>query len=101
MTRSRWDEALEEYYAQHDTIATDADARGPSYFWLGAPGTGEPAGAEEGTSARVRKVRQTLADPAGDRDWVIEATVDLDATDAAGELVMAATALRCLSDTRR
>jgi superfamily II RNA helicase len=100
MTRSRWDQALEEYYAQHDTIATDADARGPSYFWLGAPGNGEPAGAEEGTSARVRKVRQTLADPAGDRDWVVEATVDLDATDAAGELVMAATALRCLSDGR-
>ena len=39
---------------------------------------------------------QTLADPAGDRDWVVEAVVDCDATDAAGELVLAATALRRL-----
>ncbi len=97
MTRSRWDEALERYYAEHDTLATDADARGPSYFWMGAPGSGEPVGAEEGTTARVRHVRQTLADPAGDRDWVIEAVVDLDATDAAGDLVLAATALRSLT----
>ena len=36
--------------------------------------------------ARIRRVRQTLADPAGHRDWVVEAVVDLDATDAAGEL---------------
>ena len=97
LTRSRWDSALEEYYAEHDTIATDADARGPAYFWLGAAGSGEPAGAPEGTTARVRHVRQTLADPQGHRDWVIEAVVDLDATDAAGELVLAATGLRSLS----
>ncbi len=97
MTRSRWDEALEAYYAEHDTIGTDADARGPSYFWLGAAGSGEPAGAPEGTSARIRRVRQTLADPAGDRDWVVEAVVDLDATDEAGEIVLAATALRSLT----
>jgi len=98
MTRSRWDEALERYYADHDTIATDADARGPAYFWLGEPQPGEPVGAPEGTLARVRHVRQTLADPAGDRDWVIEGVVDLDATDAAGELVLAATALRSLTE---
>jgi hypothetical protein len=98
LTRSRWDSALEEYYAEHDTIGTDADARGPAYFWLGAAGSGEPAGAPEGTTARVRHVRQTLADPQGHRDWVIEAVVDLDATDAAGELVLAATALRSLSN---
>ncbi|MEO6509682.1 MAG: DUF3516 domain-containing protein [Nocardioides sp.] len=96
MTRSRWDEALERYYADHDTIGTDADARGPSYFWFGAAGGGEPAGAPEGTTARIRRVRQTLADPAGDRDWVVEAVLDLDATDEAGEPVLAATALRRL-----
>jgi superfamily II RNA helicase len=98
MTRSRWDEALEAYYAEHDTIATDADARGPAYFWLGPAEEAEPPGAGEGVVARVRKVRQTLADPAGHRDWVIEATVDLDASDEAGELVLAATALRSLGD---
>jgi hypothetical protein len=41
-------------------------------------------------------VVQTIADPAGHRDWVIEAVVDCDASDAAGELVLAATALRRL-----
>ncbi|HVX54319.1 DUF3516 domain-containing protein, partial [Nocardioides sp.] len=43
-----------------------------------------------------RHVTQTLADPAGHHDWVIEAQVDLDATDEAGELVLRATAMRRL-----
>ena len=98
MTRSRWDHALETYYAEHDAVRTDADARGPAYLWIGPEETGEPAGAAEGTSARIRQVRQTLADPADHRDWVVEAVVDLDATDAAGELVLAATGLRSLTD---
>jgi hypothetical protein len=98
MTRSRWDGALETYYAEHDTVRTDAEARGPTYLWIGAEETGEPAGAAEGTTARVRQVRQTLADPADHRDWVVEAVVDLDATDAAGELVLAVTGLRSLTD---
>lgn len=96
MGRSVWDEALEAYYAEHDTIATDADARGPSYLSIVEEELGEPAGAEEGTMARVRRVVQTLADPAGHRDWVIEGVVDCDASDAVGELVLAATALRRL-----
>jgi hypothetical protein len=57
---------------------------------------GEPAGADDEVLARVRRVVQTLADPAGHRDWVIEATVDCDVSDATGELVLAATALRRL-----
>ena len=40
--------------------------------------------------------RQTIADPAGDHDWVIEATVDLDASDEAGEPLVLATAFRRL-----
>jgi hypothetical protein len=96
MGRSAWDEALEAYYAEHDTIQTDADARGPSYLTIGDEELGEPAGAEEGTTARVRRVVQTLADPAGHRDWVIEGVVDCDASDAVGELALAATALRRL-----
>ncbi len=39
---------------------------------------------------------QTLHDPDGDHDWVVEAQVDLDASDAAGEAVVLATALRRL-----
>ena len=29
MTRSAWDAAIEDYYAEHDQVGTDADARGP------------------------------------------------------------------------
>ena len=39
----------------------------------------------DGPAGRGR-IRQTLHDPAGDHDWVIEAVVDLDASDDAGEL---------------
>jgi len=96
MGRSAWDAGLEAYFAEHDAVGTDPDARGPSYLRIGAEERGEPAGAPEGTLARVRRVVQTLADPAGHRDWVIEAVVDCDASDASGELVLAATALRQL-----
>jgi superfamily II DNA/RNA helicase len=96
MTRSAWDEAIEAYYAQHDTVLTDADARGPDLLRIEAA-QGEPAGTEDVT-ARLWRVTQTIADPAGDRDWVVEAIADLDASDEAGELVLATVALRCLSD---
>ena len=96
MGRSVWDAALEEYYAEHDSIGTDGAARGPAYLHLGAEERGEPAGAPEGTVARIRRVAQTLADPADHRDWLLEAIVDCDASDEAGELVLAATSLRRL-----
>ena len=35
-------------------------------------------------------------DPEGHHDWVIEAVVDLDASDEAGELVLATTAMHRL-----
>jgi len=63
---------------------------------IGPEETGEPVGAEEDTNARVRRVVQTLADPEGHRDWVIEGVVDCDATDEAGELVLATSAMRRL-----
>ncbi|WP_114424586.1 DEAD/DEAH box helicase [Nocardioides houyundeii] len=94
MTRSRWDEALEEYYAEHDTVGIDADARGPSYLQVGPEQQGEPVGAGEDERARVRRVVQVLADPEGHRDWVIEGVVDCDATDEAGELVLAVASMR-------
>ena len=43
---------------------------------------------------------RTLVDPEGHLDWVVEARVDLDASDAVGELVLTTTALRCLTDAR-
>lgn len=83
MTRSRWDEAIEDYYAEHDRVLLDADARGPSLLHI----------VEEG---RAWSVRQTLHDPEGHHDWVIEARVDLDASDETGELVLTTTAMRRL-----
>jgi hypothetical protein len=83
MTRADWDAALELYYADHDEVRLDADARGPSLLVVEETG-------------RTWAVRQTLHDPAGHHDWVIEASVDLDASDAAGEAVVLATALRQL-----
>jgi superfamily II RNA helicase len=95
--RSVWDAALEEYYAEHDTIGTGPDARGPAYLQVGEEERGEPVGAEDGTLARVRRVVQTLADPADHRDWVVEGVVDCDASDESGELVLATAAVRRLT----
>jgi hypothetical protein len=83
MSRADWDAALEGYYADHDEVRLDADARGPAMLVV------EEAG-------RTWTARQTLHDPAGDHDWVIEAEVDLDASDLAGEAVVLATSLRRL-----
>jgi superfamily II RNA helicase len=59
-----WADALDAYFDEHDTIRTDADARGPAMLMV-----------EEGPE--IWKVRQILADPAGDNDWGISAIVDL------------------------
>ena len=83
MTRAAWDAALEEYYAEHDSIGTGPDARGPDLIQVQREG-------------RRWRVRQTLDDPAGHRDWVIEAEVDLDATDEIGEAAVTTTAMRRL-----
>jgi superfamily II RNA helicase len=83
MTRNAWDAALEEYYAEHDSISTAADARGPDLLRIEVDG-------------RRWNVRQTLDDPAGHRDWVIDARVDLDASDETGELVLLTTAMHRL-----
>jgi hypothetical protein len=83
MTREDWDAAIEEYYQEHGSVGTSGDARGPDLFVVERVGARWP-------------VRQTLADPAGHHDWVIEAEVDVDATDELGELVLTTTAMRRL-----
>jgi hypothetical protein len=83
MDRAAWDRALDAYYAEHDEVLLDADARGPDLL------------AVERTGRRWR-VTQTVHDPAGHHDWVVELEADLGASDAAGELVMLATAFRRL-----
>jgi hypothetical protein len=96
MTRSAWDAAIEDYYAEHDRLLTDADARSPQLLEV-EEAVGEPAGVEEEhPPARLWRLRQTLHDPEGHHDWVIEAVADLDASDEVGELVLATVAMRRL-----
>jgi hypothetical protein len=83
MTREAWDAAIEDYFNEHDSLGTSGDARGPDLFTLERTGRSWP-------------VRQTLADPAGHHDWVIEAEVDVAASDELGELVLTTTAMRQL-----
>ena len=77
MTRQRWDDALGEYWDAHDVIGTGPDARGPAFFMV-----------TERRGGRLWEVRQIIDDPAGDRDWSIEAVVDLDECDDADELIV-------------
>jgi superfamily II RNA helicase len=70
-----WSDALDAYFAEHDEILTGADARGSALLLI-----------EQG--AKQWTVRQILDDPAGDHDWGISATVDLAASDEAGEAVI-------------
>ena len=88
MTREAWDAAIEDYFNEHDTVATSGDARGPDMLLI------ERSVLER--TGRHWPVRQTLADPAGHHDWVIEAEVDVDASDELGELVLTTTAMRRL-----
>lgn len=82
-----WDAALEAYYADHDRVDLGPDARGPRLLT-----TAERV--EDGR--RLLDVRQTVLDPEGHLDWVVDAVADLDATDREGELVLQAVALRRL-----
>ncbi|MDT4960610.1 MAG: hypothetical protein QOF87_257 [Pseudonocardiales bacterium] len=72
----RWRDAVEAYFTEYDRMGTGGDARNPALLQV------EPG-------ERVWRVRQVFDDPAGDRDWAISAEVDLAASDAAGEPVVA------------
>ncbi|MDN5750020.1 MAG: DUF3516 domain-containing protein [Pseudonocardia sp.] len=70
-TAETWRDALEPYFAEHDSIGTTGDARGPQLITI--------------TEESERwLVRQVLDDPAGDRDWAITAEIDLAASDEDG-----------------
>lgn len=84
-SRRDWDAALDAYYDAHDEVLLDAEARGPSLLAIGA----------ESPEHRIA-VTQTLHDPAGDHDWVIEAEVDVAESDERGELVLRTVRMRCL-----
>ena len=70
-----WEQGVRAYFDEHDVLGTGADARGPALFRI----TVEPG---------RWVVRQTLDDPRGDHDFVLDATVDLAASDEAGTAVL-------------
>lgn len=70
-TEEEWAGAIADYFAEYADVGTGPDARGPALLVV------------EGD-----EVAQILDDPDGDRDWRITATVDREATDRDGELVL-------------
>ncbi|HET7783901.1 MAG TPA: DUF3516 domain-containing protein [Arthrobacter sp.] len=74
----RWEDALDDYFDEHDDIGTGPDARGPALLII--------------TEEKDRwKVRQIFDDPAGNHDWGISAEVDLAASDETGTAVIRVT----------
>ena len=78
--RRQWDEALEEYFAEHDDMGISGAARAKDMVEVVAEG-------------QTWAVRQTIDDPAGHRDWQLHAEVDVAASDEAGEVVFTVTGL--------
>ena len=73
-----WEEALADYFAEHESIGIGPDARGPHMLQIEQ---------EE----KLWRVRQVLADPEDDHDWGILAEVDLAESDAEGRAVIRVT----------
>ncbi len=80
MTAAAWEDALGAYWDEHESLGTGPQARSPQLLMIDR----QPAA--EGP--RTWTVRQILDDPEGHHDFAIVATVDLDASDAAGEPVI-------------
>ena len=79
-TGEDWAAAMEDYFAEHSTLLTGADARGPALLVI-----------DEQPGRWV--VRQILDDPAGDHDWAISASVDLAESDDQGRAAVHVTAV--------
>lgn len=68
---------LDGYFDEYADIDSGPEARGPEFFRLGD------------TDSRAWSVRQIIKDPDGDHAYQFVATVDLDASDEAGEVRLA------------
>lgn len=77
---NRWREALERYFAQHERILTDADARSTAYLEIDE---------SDEKSKHLWHVHQIFRDEDEDRDFGIKADVDLDVTQDEGEVAFA------------
>ena len=78
-----WEDGIQAYFDEHDSMGTGPDARGPQMLQLAK----EPG---------RWLVRQVIDDPEGDHDWAITAVIDLTASDEAGEAVVTVTGLESL-----
>jgi superfamily II RNA helicase len=79
MGADAWADALTAYWDEHASLNAGPTARSPALLMI------EP---EADGGGRVWSVRQIIDDPEGHHDFAIVATVDLDASDAAGEPVV-------------
>lgn len=75
----RWQQLLDDFYEQHEEIILDDDARSMAYLFLDET---------DEESAHVWHVRQTFKDSDENRDFLICADVDLDATQESGEVIL-------------
>ncbi|HEY4276607.1 MAG TPA: DUF3516 domain-containing protein [Conexibacter sp.] len=82
MDVAAWEDALGAYWDEYETIDAGPAARAPELLLIDRSPTGA-VGA--GGAARFWTARQVVNDPDGNHDWAIVATIDLDASDAAGE----------------
>jgi superfamily II RNA helicase len=76
MTSAAWEDALGAYWDEHETMGSGPDARSPKLLII------------DRSDRRLWTARQIVDDPEADHDFAIVATVDLDASDAAGEPVI-------------
>jgi superfamily II RNA helicase len=74
-TADAWADALDPYFDDHADIGTDADARSSAMLMI-----------TEGPTEWL--ARQILADPEGDHDWGISATIDLAESNEQGVAVI-------------
>ena len=75
--RVDWPSAMDDYFDEYDDVDLGPDARGPEFFRLAD------------TTGRSWTVSQIIKDPEGDNAFQLHGTVDLDASDEAGEVRLA------------
>jgi len=83
-----WPEALDAYYAEHESMGTAGGARAASLVQISENDPDAGPG--------FWSVRQVIDDPAGDHDWGIHATVDLAQSAERGEAVVRVEGLKRL-----
>lgn len=79
MNEPAWEDSLGAYWDTYESVDAGLDARSPELLMIDRDPGGE---------GRTWQVRQIILDPEGNRDFAIVATVDLDASDEAGEAVI-------------